>query len=338
MKATSVRISSVVLVCVVLAASLAAAGSRTAIPTVVGAAIDPSRVVFVTFAKNDSERRAALALAESVRTFGGRWRSARIRVYVPTELRAPDPVLLHRFEVNEVELRQVRVRSEGSSLPYAGKVFAAAQAEIDLDSACDLLIRMDPDTIVLKEPADCILAREVSVGYVPVHQVLIGSPYGQPPDKLWSVVYKRLGISERAVFPVVTSFDAEKIRAYFSAGLVVVRPERKVFRRWLESFQQLAIDPTVKEICRRDLSTEVYLHQVALAGAILATVPRAETVQLPPVYNYPLYLYRATESMERFVTVRYENLFMTPGWSSRVTASAEVLVWLRARFPDQPAR
>ena len=292
------------------------------------------RIAFTSFAADAPALTSALVLAESIRQFGGRWRDAPFYLYLDASRLHPDEPTAVRLAAANVTLAAVTVPPDAAAFPYAGKAFAAAEAERDLAPHCDLLARMDPDTLVLKEPSALALAPGLAVGYVPVHQVLIASPVASPPDAFWSVVYRALGIPPSSAFPVTTIVDATTVRAYFNAGLMVVRPERHVFRAWRDGFVQLLRNARIREMTRQDQGRRMFLHQVALAAAVLQSTPPAQAVRLPDTYNYPLALYRDPDALDRFVTVRYENLLTSVGWTSRLRASEPLLAWLRARFPQ----
>lgn len=292
------------------------------------------RLAFTSFAGDRASVTAVAALAESIRRFGGALRETPLRLYVDSTLLPLDARTRERLTAARVSTAETSVPAEFGSCPYAGKAFAAADAERALGGACDVLVRLDPDTLVLQEPAAFVLPPGVIVGYAPVHQVLVGSRAASPPDEFWSAVYRVLAVRPTAAFPVSTVLDGTEVRAYFNAGLVAVRPARGVFRRWRDSLVRLARDPAIREMIRQDNVRRMFLHQVALAGAVVGSVQRPEARQFPDTYNYPVSLIRDPDPLDRFVTIRYENLLTTPGWRTRVRASDGVLSWLEAHFPQ----
>jgi hypothetical protein len=149
-------------------------------------------------------------------------------------------------------------------------------------------------------------------------------------------------VPDTAVFAVTTPADNKKIRAYFNAGVLVVRPERQLLRKWAESFSILVADSAIAGMCREDALKSVFLHQAALAGAVLAAVARNETAELSDRINYPLFFHdrfqseRPFDSIEDAVTVRYDIYFRdpAPGWSAKIKGPTEKTAWLKARFGD----
>ena len=271
-------------------------------------------------------------MAESIRANAGAWRAVPIRLHLSELVPEADKALQEKLSSLNVSVARSRTPADALSSGFARKVFAAARAEAEAVS--EILVWMDPDTVFLKEPRELNLAKGVSFGYRPVHHTLIGSPFSEPPDQFWSLLYRKLSVPERAIFPVVAPVDGRKLRAYFNAGLLVVRPQRGVLRKWRDSFQEVYRDPAIAELCKQDRLKLIFLHQAALASAVLCLLEKGETAELPPAYNYPLNLHAKPDPIGRFVTIRYEDLFRERGWSQKVQGPAEMLSWLKARFPE----
>jgi hypothetical protein len=296
--------------------------------------------VFAAFAEDSVQLKHARILAESIRTFAGSLRGAPIRIYVPRELIAAQPLLVAKVQALRVEIRASEAPDDALRFPFARKVFAAAQAETDAAGRTRILVWMDEDTIVLQEPRDFLLPRGVSLAYRPVTHQRIGSSFDQPPDAFWSRVYERLAVPESAVFAVVTPADSQRIRAYFNAGLLVVRPERGILRRWAADFPVLYRDTVFVEMCRQDRFKALFLHQAALAGAILSGLGRREMLELSPRHNFPLFfreMYgarREFDSIADVVTLRYDVYFQNPApdWSERLEGPPGIVAWLKDRL------
>ena len=77
-----------------------------------------------------------------------------------------------------------------------------------------------------------------------------------------------------SIFPVKTPVDREKLRAYFNAGVLILRPEMGVLRRWPSCFATLYTDSVFVTWCKQDQLKAIFLHQAALAGAILFDSPQ----------------------------------------------------------------
>jgi hypothetical protein len=298
------------------------------------------RLVFATFAADPTELRHTLYLAESVRAFGGALREAPVRVYASRALLEAQPELVERLAAAGAAVRAAAAPDDALGFPFARKVFAAAQAEGEAAGAAEVMAWMDEDTIVLQEPRDFLLPAGVSFGYRPVTHRLIGSDFGEPPDEFWRAVYRKLAVPDSAAFAVVTPADSQTIRAYFNAGLLVVRPERGVLERWTAAFATLCGDPEIAEACRQDRYRFLFLHQVALAGAVLSGLARPEMRELPASYNFPIFfkeMYgakREYNDLTGIATLRYDVYFRNPAsdWPSRLVGPRATIDWLAARL------
>ena len=303
-------------------------------------------VIFATYVQSNEQLLYACFLAESIREFAGRLRTAPIRVYIPMEFDNPDKKLLDRLSDYDVETRQSRIPEYAAWFYYAGKVFAASMAEGDAENAAAVLIWLDDDTIFLREPADLILDDSISFAYRPVMHNRSGSLYDEPPDPFWSRIYRILEVSDNMLFPVVTPADQQKIRAYFNAGLLAVRPAKAILRRWAQAFTDLCRDSVITDMCRQDVTNRIFLHQTALVGAVLKTVARDQTRQLSDAYNYPLFFKRQYGALHEFddlsevITLRYDVYFKDPdpGWQHQLKGPPRMIQWLSDRLGSEEQR
>jgi hypothetical protein len=294
------------------------------------------KVVFATCAADRDEACEAVLLASSVRTFGGALRSGTLRVLRPAMSTAVDERLEGRLAAMGAETVSFTLDDDEPDVPYAAKVAAAALAEAQADGEADLLVWMDPDTLVLQEPDMLLLPEGAVVGWRPVHHRLVGSPIDEPPDPFWSLVYERLGVEDEAVFSVTTAVDGRRIRPYFNAGLLVVRPQAGILRRWHDAFARLCDDAALRAFFIEDPLYHTFFHQAVLAACLLAAVPRSEMLELPPLANYPLHLLesipaeRRPWSLNDLVTCRYDSLdvLLARGWRAILRVDEPLAGWL----------
>jgi hypothetical protein len=149
-----------------------------------------------------------------------------------------------------------------------------------------------------------------------------------------------MAIPEEALFPMTTPADLQEIRAYFNAGLLVVRPERGVLGRWVEYFKILYSDSVLIDWSEQDQLKRVFVHQTALVGAVLNTLKRSEMVELSEQYNYPLFfkeMFGAVDeftSVDEIATLRYDVYFRDPApdWHTKLRGPADRIEWLRQRL------
>jgi hypothetical protein len=182
-------------------------------------------MVFASFANSAETFAHTLILAESIRTFGGRFKDAPVWVYIPETRDFDTAPFADQMSQLKVEVKTSAAPADSRDFYYSDKVFAAAAAAAEAHGRAAILVWMDEDTVVLTEPTVFALPEGVSLGYRPVMHQLIGSLYSLPPDEFWTRVYDMLRVPPEAVFPMTTIGDEKTIRAYFNAGLLVVRPE-----------------------------------------------------------------------------------------------------------------
>jgi hypothetical protein len=296
-------------------------------------------LTYAVCAWHDAQVPEALALAESIRSFAGNLSRAPIRLYLLENSVTSDPSLARKCEELGVALFSFRTRPEDLTYPFAAKIIAAARAEEELAGKTDILVWMDPDTVVWREPHDFLLDKQIALGYRPVSHKLLGSSIDQPPDDFWSRLYSLLGVKPESFFPMITPVDRKTIRPYFNAGLLVLRPERGVLRKWLDAFNLVSADPVLQGMCRQDQRKRIFLHQAALAGAVLTSLGREAMTELSEAYNYPLNLHaqvpadRRLTTLDGLTTLRYDESEKVAALLEQSGLSGERVQWLLSHFP-----
>jgi len=298
-----------------------------------------NRLILGTYIGSKDEMPNVIRLAESVRTFAGRFSKSPIWLYVPDDVIIDDKETLARLQALGIDIRTFSFPKDAAWFYYAGKVYAAAEAERAAEGKGDVLAWLDEDTIVLAEPVDFDLAPGVVLAYRPVMHNRSGSLLAAPPDSFWSRIYKKLLITDEMLFPMVTPADRQTIRAYLHVGLLVVRPERNILRRWATDFESLYKDSVLTAMCKADQNKWVFLHQTAFMG-VLHIVARNEMVELSDRYNYPIFFekqYGAVEpfnSVENVVTIRcvVSLTSMGPDWYDNLAGPHDKIAWLKERL------
>ncbi len=193
-------------------------------------------------------------------------------------------------------------------------MYAAAEAEERAGARSSLLVWMGEDTLIVQSPTAFLLSDNASLGCRPVHHSRVGSVYDRPPDDFWSLIYRHCGVSQEHIFPMETCTRDNVIRPYFNAGLLVVRPERRLLAAWRERFEVLYRHPDFEPFYQRDAAYRIFMHQAVLAGTALNALREEELLVLPETCNYPLHLhgeypqeYRPA-TLDGLMTCRYEVL------------------------------
>jgi hypothetical protein len=318
-----------------------APSSRGSVAADSGRPVNPAKehqVIFATFAESASQLEHIIALAESIRKFAGAYSTAPIWIYMPDTLaKTVDEALITQLASLQVAVKTSTAPTESLAFFYSRKVFAAAQAEADALDKTAILVWMDDDTVVLREPKEFELADGISFGYRPVMHRLIGSLYAEPPDSGWARVYSLLSVPDAAIFPMTAVADGQVLRPYFNAGMLVVRPERGILRKWAAAYPTLYQDSVFIAKAAQDQRWRVFLHQIALSGAVLNLLKPGEIVELSGKYNYPIFFNamfggatQEFDNIDSVVTLRHEAYFRQPDpeWRKKLKGSTEVVTWL----------
>jgi hypothetical protein len=298
------------------------------------------QIVFASYVQDRPELEQALVLVRSLRSFGGSMSNSPFWLYLPAESPALAAGTETTIDSLAIEIRTTSTPASASRFFYSGKTFAAGNAEAAAAGRFEMLAWLDPDNLIAREPLAFRLDKGVSLGCRPVMIKLIGSDHSQPPDAFCSRVYRITAVPPERIYPVITAVDRQQIRAYFNAGLLVVRPQRGLLRRWPEFYQRLYSDPFLEEACGREVRKRIFLHQAALAAAVLMTLTREETADLGDSYNFPVFMpegYSAAgilENPDQAVTVRHDGMmYRDPGWREKLPKGA-ITGWLSGQFPS----
>lgn len=300
---------------------------------------EPDNLVFASSVSLDkaSERRLLL-LAESVRAFAGSFSQAPIWCFTVDDERNLSGAAKNRLSALNVTFTRFETDLEIPEFPFMRKVFLSAQAESMAQGKTDLLVWLDNDTIVLQEPKEFVLQDSKNLGCRPVHHTIIGSRYDEPLDLFWKQIYRHCRVPADRVFPMMTHVDGNRIRPYFNAGLLVVRPEKRLLQIWRNNFLAMYKATDFQELYEKDKQYTVFMHQAVLAGTVLSTLQTDEIEELPPTYNYPLHLYwedvteNRPSSLEELITLRYEDFFESLEWRKKIPAKEQLKKWIAEKL------
>lgn len=101
-------------------------------------------------------------------------------------------------------------------------------------------------------------------------------------------------------------------------------------------------DSELHAMCKEDITNRIFLHQTALVGAVLNTLPREAIAELPDQYNYPIFFQKMFgaesefDSLQRVVTLRHDVYFRNPDpdWSRQLNGPEHIISWIRNRLGD----
>ena len=299
-------------------------------------------IVFASFAESPQQVEHVRLLAASIRTFAGAYKDAPVRLYTPAGLIAEGSEARKSLSALGVEIRHSTAPAAALWFFYAAKVYAAAQAEAEAVGEATILAWLDDDTVVLQQPDEFLLPAGKNLGYRPVMHKNVGLFYKEPMDAFWGRAFALLGVKEASIFPVVTPADGDTLRTYINAGCLAIRPKRGLLGRWAECFSVVHPDPELTEMCRQDSAKRIFIHQVALAGAILTHLARDEMIEFSDRLNYPIFFEstfgakRDFHDLSGVVTFRHEAYFKKPApdWEEQLTGPADRIAWIKTHLVE----
>jgi hypothetical protein len=298
-------------------------------------------VIFAFTLGSGEEEKDALRLADSIRTYAGEL--CFNPIWMLSQRSEDDLSDETRQELFSLGARLISFDLDPGveKFPFGGYVTAAGIAEGLAQGEASFLVLMASDTLVLQTPSACRLPGGKSLGVCPVHLKLLGCGTNEPIDEFWKLVYQHCQVDVEKIFPMQTIVDEQLVRAYFNAGLLVVRPERGLLRSWQADFTSLYRLPEFEAIFQQNEYYAIFMHQAVLAGSVLSSLKPGEFQMLPFEMNYPLHLHtrvaveRRPSNLNQLITYRYENYgesFGNPEVHISIQIDQPLREWLQTHF------
>jgi len=298
------------------------------------------QVVFGSAVTSASAAAQLCLLAKSIRRYGGRFANCPIWAFVPAQLLRLPEERVEAFAQLGVRTMECEIEPVAQGFPFASKVMASAMAEDLLGGRDEILVWMDPDSIIFQEPEVLLLQPGKELGCRPVDHTLIGSPADLPVDDFWQTVYLRNGIIGERLFSMVTSTDQIRIRPYMNAGFLVVRPKQGVLRRWRACFVDALAANVFERYYEKDILYKIFLHQAILAGVVLSQLKESQIQIFPRLVNYPMHMHgqypaeHRPARMNQLISGRYDMFFEDQDWPHLFSSDEPLRSWLelQARY------
>lgn len=281
----------------------------------------------------------AVVLCRSIRTYGGKHKNAPVYALIPNNsLDKLQQECLTALSEMEVELVPYSFNLPDSSYHYSHKTIAAGVAEAYAEGKADQLIYTDVDSVILNDPTLMTLAENKLLGIRPVDIKNIGLTWDEPLDDFWAAVYEKLKVPQDRVFPVLSTVDYDKMRAYFNSCLITVRPETGLLRKWSSNFINLCDDPVWIPFCNSDERYRTFLHQAILTATLLRELTEEEFEIYPIHVNFPLYSYprhpHKPQWVNELLTCRLDMLNVDDCWKTWLPVREPLRSWLINQFEE----
>jgi len=280
------------------------------------------------------DERETLLLAHSLRKFGGKLANHPLWLMMPEKLEQVSEATFRELEELGVQVHRFEVSEEALKFPFGCKVYAAATAEELASGQSDVLAWMDSDTVFAGEPSDFMLEENISLGYRPVMLKNISSLYDEPVNAFWSLMFERCKTPADHISPMLTTIDGVRICPQFNAGIMSLRPEKKLLRTWRDNFEQLYQQPELTPFYQEHMLYRIFVHQAILSATLLTMSHEDEMHDLGSGFNFPMFLDAAPELAREAVTLRYDEFkfFEQAGWEEKVDLDEFFLNWLQTQI------
>ncbi|MBD3307298.1 hypothetical protein GF339_12730 [candidate division KSB3 bacterium] len=296
-------------------------------------------IAFIACVEQGNLENQVLLLCRSIRKYAGRYRNAPIYCFQPRKGPPLSHATLTQFRNLHVEYNADILNKDYAYYPIANKIVSCARAEATLSE--DILVFVDSDTLFVNEPKELLLPDDINAAVRPVNKKRKGSTgTGDRNEGYWQKLYAMCGVSA-APF-VFTTIGSQKIRAYWNAGLIVVRRSQGIFHAWQKDFQTLMAAKHYPSDSRG--ITINNMDQLALAATLAKIAERVCTLDYR--YNYPLPLRTSlpqvsrTAQLEDLVHIHYFRYFNIPGFLESLQPSlnqqSEIYQWLKQFLPFSP--
>jgi hypothetical protein len=308
-------------------------------------------ITFVLCIENNAIREQSLLLCESIREFGGRYRSAPILAVAPRAGFGIDRTSRERLDRMNVEYVEEPLNQICPEYGSANRVFTAEWAERRVGAGW--IAVLDSDTIFLREP-ELPLNADVAVRPVDIKGSATQGP-SDPFEDYWNRLAGLKGLSLDCLPFVQTTVCDQRIRASYNGGLIVVRAERGILGAWADLFSR-SVAAGLKPYSGQNLNVRASTGLVGLEaseywGSNQAAVALAiwsitkDVVHYPDGYNVPLHaMADGIHLTTRFkasplVHLHYHWLFSEPYYESSLTTMKTLgvgrdhLDWLSERLP-----
>lgn len=280
------------------------------------------------------DERETLLLARSLRKFGGALAGNPLWMMMPRDVEQVSKSTLGELDELGVQVHRFDVPEEALNFWFGGKVYAAAAAEILATDLADILVWMDSDTIFTGEPTEFLMDNDSNLGYRPVMLKNISLLYAEPLNAFWEFLYAHCETPEEHIFPMLTTVDEIRIRPQFNAGIMSVRPEKRLLQSWRDNFERLYPRAELAQFYEQHVLYKIFVHQAILAATLLTMLREDEMQDMGARINFPVFLDAGLEAAPNAVTLRYDEFkfFEMAGWDEKISLDENLKAWLRGQW------
>lgn len=233
----------------------------------------------------------SIILIESIRMFGGRFSTCPVYTISPRGKQIPYEIKRRLSELNTIHV-EMCINSKYCNYPHANKIYAGSYLE--KVSKTKTIVFLDSDSVILNEPAEFDLPKDVDVGLTPVWLKGIGcSGDNDISTNVWELAYSTLN-KKIPTNHVLTRINKEQILPYYNSGMIVTRRSIGFFNLWQLAFENIMSSDLILKLLGiaynpGDIPYQplMFVDQLSLSVAISSS--NLTLSEFPVVYNCPLH-------------------------------------------------
>ena len=297
------------------------------------------KVAFIFIVENGDLENKALLLGASLRRFFPDIGKVPIFAVRPREGEEIHESTLNKFKELGIVYIYAPLNIKWKNLPFANEAYGSALIEDKLKDDAEVLVYLDADIVLLKNPEQLYMPDNIKVLVTPV-DVFIGNAakYNEKLPKNFQFSYELNKVDPKKLWSVLTKVDKVEIYPCFNSGFMAVRPEIGIFRRWKEMFEISykmgyfgLFNPFSKEFAFTD--------QVFLSSTIISMVDEDNIGILDDGYNFPLnlanriYNSRGKIDLNKITFLHYHHSFYDMDWEKFFNVDEVDISWLTSKLP-----
>lgn len=296
------------------------------------------RIAIVTFFSAPEQERAVKALVQSLRRWGGAYRSCRIYAVATDPKEMPGASLRQEG----VEVMVLEMDPAFLSYPLAFKAFAAAQVETRVKGTISTLIWLDPGAMVLNplEPLDLAGRHDAAVRPVTLAST-IAMPPQTPPDDYGKPIYGETGLEYARLPTIETVVGRTKIQPYYNCESFSFNPSLGIAAEWARLLtRRLKDERYQKDVCTTPLR-RLFLHQAVLSAVLTARIRPDRIKALPLAAGYPFTQHgrlpagkKAARLNDATVVIFDTTWDISPDWMKALPIDEPLKSWLAEIYTE----
>ena len=281
----------------------------------------------------------SLMLVRSLRQFGEDLSNLPVWIFVP-EGEAFESSVQQDLLNLQTQIYSCRIDKPFRRFPFALKAVAAAEAENLAEKHHYNLAWHDRTGLIRHAPKAFILPPNKTFGFRPTDIANIGAQYGHPLPLFWQRISDHFNISLNQLPAITTVIDRKRLHLYINAGLLVVKPDKHILRKWAENLRETYAQPEFKRFYQEDQRYAIFMHQAALTAAVVQQTNLEDRLILPENYlfsvdNFLEYLPELRpESLDQITTGRFHDFFALDNWEDLIVASDDMIGWFKAQLEE----